>query len=96
MLQYYKKSTRRYCFTFNEEWEVYAVLRTDFVRRKKNMMKINECFSYDKVKDVSDSFFRQCKYYGSDYNSDESIHYAEGHCFNYHENDKIKVKKIKR
>ena len=27
-----------------------AVLRTDFVRMKK-MMKINECFSYDKVKD---------------------------------------------
>ena len=59
------------------------------------MMKINECFSYDKVKDVSDRFFRQCKYYGSDYNSDESIHYAEGHGFNYHENDKIKVEKKK-
>ena len=56
------------------------------------MMKINNCFSYDKVKDVSDNFFRQGKYSGSDYDSDESIHYKEGHNDDYHDNDKTKVK----
>ena len=60
-------------------------------------MKISECFSKDKVKDVSNSFFRQGKYDGSVYESDDSIHYAEGHGVDYHENDKTKVKnKIKK
>ena len=55
-------------------------------------MKVNECFSNDKVQDVCDRIFRQGKYYGSDYDSDESIHYEEGHGVDYHENDKTKVK----
>ena len=59
-------------------------------------MKVNECFTNDKVQDVSDRIFRQGRYYGSDYDSDESIHYKEGHGVDYHENDKTKVKnKIK-
>ena len=63
---------------------------------RKNTMRINECFSYDKIKDVSDKCFRQGIYSGSDYDSDESIHYKENHDVNYHENDKTKVKyKIK-
>lgn len=57
------------------------------------MMEINECFSYDKVKDVSNNCFRQGIYSRSGYDSDESIHYTEGHGTVYYENDKTKVKK---
>ena len=73
-----------------------AVLRTDIGRRKTNMMKINEYFSYDKVKDVSYKNICQGIYSGSDYDSDKSIHYTEDHGVDYHKNDKTKVKnKIK-
>ena len=40
-----------------------------------------------------DRNFHQGKYYGSDYDSDKSIYYAEGHGVDYHENDRTKVKK---
>ena len=56
------------------------------------MMKINKWFSYDKVKDVYDRIFRLGIYSGSDYDSDESIHYKESHGVDDYENDKTKVK----
>ena len=41
--------------------------------------------------------FRQDKYDESDFESDASIHYAEIHGADYHENDKTKIKiKIKK
>ena len=59
-------------------------------------MNLNKYFSKDKVKDISDRIFRHGKYGGSDFESSASIHYAEGHGVEYHENDKTKIKKQRK
>ena len=56
-------------------------------------MNLNKYFSKDNVKDISDQNFRHGKYDWSDFESDVSIHYDEGHRIDYHENDKPEIKK---
>ena len=41
--------------------EATEVLEKDFNRRKNNVVKLNEYFSKDNVKDISDRIFRQGK-----------------------------------
>ena len=55
-------------------------------------MNLSKCFSKDNGKDISDRIFRYGKYDGSDFESDSSIHYDEGHGIDYNENDKSEIK----
>ena len=41
-------------------------------------------FSKNNVKNISDQMFRYGKYDGSDFDSDASIYYEEGHGIEYH------------
>ena len=50
-------------------------------------------FSKNNVKNISDQMFRYGEYDGSDFDSDASIYYEEGHGIEYHENDKPEIKK---
>ena len=56
-------------------------------------MNLNNFFSTDNVKDISDRIFIHGKYGGSSFESDAPIHYDEGHEIDYHENDKTEIKK---
>ena len=55
-------------------------------------MDFSNYFSKDNVNDISNQIFRTGKYYGSDFESDEEIHYDEGHGLDYHENDESEIK----
>ena len=56
-------------------------------------MNLNKYFSKDNIKDIYDQIFRHDKYDRSDFESDASIYYDEGHRIDYHENDKHEIKK---
>ena len=56
-------------------------------------MNLNKGFSKDNVTNIFDQIFSYGKYDGSDFDSDASIYYEEGHGIEYHENDKPEIKK---
>ena len=45
---------------------------------RKNLLKLNNIFRAENVKDISDQIHRFGKYAGNDYEFDESIHYEPG------------------
>ena len=64
--------------------------------RNKNVLKLNNIFREEKIKEISDQIHRIEKYSGSNYESDKSIHYGPGHDANYHSSEESKSIKNKR
>ena len=63
--------------------EATEVLEKDFNRRKNKNVLVKT-----RLRIFLHRIFRQDKYDESDFESDASIHYDEGHRIDYHENDK--------
>ena len=77
--------------------EANIIVDEEFKRKKSNVLKLNNAFSAENIKDLSEKIHRYGKYADNDYESDESIHYVSGHGVNYYYSDESRSKKrIKR
>ena len=75
--------------------EANIIVDDEFKRNKSNVLKLNNAFSAENIKDISDKIHCYGKYADSDCETDESIHYEPGHGLNCYSSDESRSKKKK-
>ena len=76
--------------------EANIIVDEEFKRNKSNVLKLNNAFSAENIKDTSDKIHCYGKYADSDCETDESIHYEPGHGVNCYFSDESRSKEKKK